>query len=185
MTSPVNPGLPDEIVAFIDSLKGKPNIQGYLITVLQKIQTHFGFLPRTCMDEVSQRMQIPAVKVTGVATFYHFFSFVPKGRNRITICLGTACYVRGAGKILERFHDLLKLPTGQLTTDDGAFTVECARCLGACALAPVVVVNDQVHANVKPDDVAGIIKACRGSRGNRSTSGGKAPVKTSASCACG
>lgn len=185
MTLPANPVLPDDIVRFIDSLNGKAYVQSYLIAVLQKIQNHFGYLPRACMDDVSRRMQIPAVKVTGVATFYHFFSFEPKGRNRITICLGTACYVRGAGKVLDRFHELLNLPVGQLTTGDGEFTVECARCLGACALAPVVVVNDRVHANVATSDVEKIIKICRGSKRTKSGNTVDTILKPSASCRCG
>ena len=149
-------GLPDEIVQFIGECRKKPNSQSYLIAVLQKVQTHFGYLSRESMDEVSQRMQVPSANVTGVATFYHFFSFVPRGEHRVTICLGTACFVRGADKVLERAEDLLGIKAGQ-TTPDGKFSIECARCLGACALAPIMVVGERVYGNVKPSEVQKIL----------------------------
>lgn len=148
--------LPADIVAHIEAFQGKERAESQLIAVLQKVQTHFGYLPKECMDEVSWRMQIPAARVTGVATFYHFFSFVPKGRHRITVCMGTACFVKGSGKVLDRLKDLLGVKEGQ-TTKDALFSLECARCLGACALAPVVVVDEKVYGNVKPEDVQAIL----------------------------
>lgn len=153
--------LPETVLTFIDECLRRTHAESYLIPVLQRVQNHFGFLPKSCLDEVAWRMKVPYVKVTGVATFYHFFSFEPRGKNRITVCMGTACYVRGAEKVLSRFREVLGLSKGRNMTDDGEFSIECARCLGACALAPVVVVNDRVHAGVKPDDVPGIIKAIR------------------------
>jgi NADH:ubiquinone oxidoreductase subunit E len=108
------------------------------------------------MDDVAQLMRVPAAKVTGIATFYHFFTFVPKGQTRVTVCLGTACFVRGADKVLDRLKDLLGIKEGE-TTPDGRFSIECARCLGACALAPVVVVNEKVYGNVTPAGVEKIL----------------------------
>ena len=148
--------LPPDIVAYIEARRAEPRGESHLIAVLQKIQTRFGYLAREHMDEVSQRMGIPAARVTGVATFYHFFTFTPKGRNRITVCMGTACYVRGAAKVLDRIKELLRITEGE-TTRDGMFSLEPARCLGACALAPVLVVNEKVYGNVAPADVEKIL----------------------------
>jgi NADH:ubiquinone oxidoreductase subunit E len=148
--------LPAQIVAYIEETRKKEHPESQLIAVLQKVQLHFGYLPKECMDEVSWLMQVPAAQVTGVATFYHFFSFVPKGKHRITVCMGTACFVKGAGKVLDRLKELLGIREGQ-TTRDALFSLECARCLGACALAPVVVVNEKVYGNVKPEDVTKIL----------------------------
>lgn len=148
--------LPEAIVAAIEESRKSDHPDSHLIGVLQKVQNHFGYLPKECMDEVSWRMQIPSAQVTGVATFYHFFSFVPKGEHRVTVCMGTACFVKGAGKIMERLKELLNVKEGQ-TTKDGKFSLECARCLGACALAPVVVVDEKVYGNVKAEDVTKIL----------------------------
>ncbi len=156
MTS-THAGLPADIINYIKECMGNRHGESYLIPVLQKIQNQFGYLSKAHMDEVSQLMQIPAVKVTGVATFYHFFSFVPKGQHRVTVCMGTACFVRGAGQVLTRFSEFLGINPGQ-TTSDGKFSLECARCLGACALAPVVLVNDRVYGAVQPGDVLKILK---------------------------
>jgi NADP-reducing hydrogenase subunit HndA len=148
--------LPAGIVEAIRESRGRKHGESYVISVLQTVQRHFGYLPRECMDDVAQLMQVPAAKVTGIATFYHFFSFVPKGQVRVTVCLGTACFVRGADKVLERLRELLGVKEGE-TTPDGRFSIECARCLGACALAPVVVVNEKVYGNVTPGDVERIL----------------------------
>jgi NADH:ubiquinone oxidoreductase subunit E len=149
--------LPEDIVAFIEDCRGREHSESYLISVLQKIQNGMGYLSRESMDEVSRLMQIPAATVTGVATFYHFFSFKPRGEHRVTVCLGTACFVRGADKVLARLKDELKIDDGE-TTPDGRFSIECARCLGACALAPVVTVGEKVYGNVKPAEVKKILK---------------------------
>jgi len=148
--------LPEELVAYIRQCRTEPRGESRLIAVLQRVQQHFGYLSPEALDQVSQLMQIPAARVTGVATFYHFFNFTPKGQHRITVCLGTACYVRGAAKVQDRFKELLGLPEGGVTKD-GRFSLEPARCLGACALAPVVVVNEKVYGNVTPADVEKIL----------------------------
>ena len=152
-----NDVFPADIVEYIASCMEKPRSESYLIAVLQKVQNKFGYLSNEHMDEVSQLMQIPAARVTGVATFYHYFSFVPRGRYRIIICMGTACFVRGADGILRHLSELLGIDEGQ-TTGDGLFSLETTRCLGACALAPIVVVNDKIYGNVKPADLTGILK---------------------------
>ncbi len=120
------------------------------------IQKHYGYLPARALGAVSQTMRIPAAKVTGVATFYHFFTFVPKGKHTVSVCLGTACYVKGAGILVERLKELLGVEVGQ-ASKDGLFTLEVARCVGACALAPVMIIDDKVFANVRPDELPKIL----------------------------
>ena len=152
----VKSDLPQPILNYIEETRLKPHPESYLIAVLQKIQEHFGFLTVDRLDAVAQLMQIPTAKVSGVANFYHFFSFVPKGKHRLTVCMGTACYVKGSGTLLERIKELLNVKPGG-TTADGQFSLEAARCLGACAMAPIVVVDDKVYGNVKPDDLVKIL----------------------------
>jgi len=148
--------LPEPVVAFIDECLKKKNPNSHLIAVLHKVQDHIGYLGREHMDAVSVLMQIPSAKVTGVASFYHFFNFTPRGKHRISLCMGTACFVKGAGRVLDKLKDLLGIDIGQ-TTSDGQFSIDVARCVGACALAPVMIVDEKVYADVKPDQVAKIL----------------------------
>ncbi|HOW97403.1 MAG TPA: NAD(P)H-dependent oxidoreductase subunit E [Kiritimatiellia bacterium] len=149
--------LPEPIARFIDETRDRPNADSYLVAVLQMIQKHFGYLPAGALNTVSQKMQIPAAKVTGVATFYHFFTFVPKGKHTVSVCMGTACYVKGAGILVDRLKDLLGIRQIGHASKDGQFTLEVARCVGACALAPVLIVDDKVYANVRPDELPKIL----------------------------
>jgi NADH:ubiquinone oxidoreductase subunit E len=148
--------LPEHAVRYIEQSRGLPHSESYLIAVLQMLQRHFGYLPARALAAVSQLMQIPSAKVTGVATFYHFFTFVPKGKHTISVCMGTACYVKGAGLLVDRLKEMLGVEVGGVSVD-GLFTLECARCVGACALAPVMIVDDKVHANVRPDELSKIL----------------------------
>lgn len=148
--------LPAAVVQYIEECSRKPNPNSHLISVLHKVQDHFGYLAKEHMDAVSVLMQIPAAKVTGVASFYHFFNFSPRGKHRISLCMGTACFVKGAGHVLERLKDLLGIDVGQ-TTPDAQFSIDVARCVGACALAPVMIVDEKVYAEVKPDQVVKIL----------------------------
>ena len=148
--------LPESIVAYIDECRTQGHPASYLIAVLHKVQDHYGYLGREHMDAVSALMQIPSAKVTGVASFYHYFTFSPRGKHRISVCLGTACFVKGAGRVLDRLKDLLGIDVGQ-TTSDKLFSIDVARCVGACALAPVMIVGEKVYAEVKPDQVAKIL----------------------------
>lgn len=148
--------LPEAIVRFIAECQARPHPESYLIAVLHRVQDHFGYLAREHMDAVSTLMQVPAAKVTGVASFYHFFNFTPRGKHRISICLGTACFVKGAGRVLDRTRELLGVDVGQ-TTPDRLFSIDIARCVGACALAPVMIVGEKVYAEVKPDQVVKIL----------------------------
>lgn len=148
--------LPESVVLFIDECKVKAHAKSYLIPVLHMVQDELGYLSDESMDAVSTLMQIPATKVTGVASFYHFFKFNPPGQHQIALCMGTACFVKGAGAVLNKLKELLGVDLGQ-TTSDTLFSLDVARCVGACALAPVMIVDDKVYAEVTPDKVAKIL----------------------------
>jgi NADH:ubiquinone oxidoreductase subunit E len=130
-----------------------------LIAVLHRLQGEVGYLDSTQLDAVAQLMQIPSATVSGVATFYHFFQLHPPGKFHINICLGTACYVKGADKVADRFKEDLGIDFEQ-TTRDGNFSLQGAACLGTCGLAPVVMINQDVHAHVTPDEIPGILSRC-------------------------
>ena len=132
------------------------NQEGELINVLHKSQETFGYLPAEVQEVISEKMEIPAAKVYGVVTFYSFFSMIPKGKFPVSICTGTACYVRGAETVLNEFKKQLEIEVGETSTD-GKFSLSCLRCVGACGLAPVVTVGDKIYGRVAPDDVKEII----------------------------
>ncbi|HPF03515.1 MAG TPA: NADH-quinone oxidoreductase subunit NuoE [Bacteroidales bacterium] len=128
-----------------------------LINVLHKCQEHFGYLPAEVQEVISDALTVPVAKVYGVVTFYSFFTMTPRGKYPISICMGTACYVRGAEKVLDEFKKELGLQVGQ-TSPDGKFSLSSLRCVGACGLAPVVMIGDKTYGRVAPDDVRNIIK---------------------------
>ncbi len=132
------------------------NQAGELINVLHKAQSIFGYLPAEVQEIIAEEMKISVAKVYGVVTFYSFFTMAPKGKHPISICTGTACYVRGAEKVLEEFKRSLNIDVGD-TTADGKFSLSCLRCVGACGLAPVVLVGEKVYGRVSPDGVAEIL----------------------------
>jgi NADH-quinone oxidoreductase subunit E/NADP-reducing hydrogenase subunit HndA len=127
-----------------------------LINVLHQAQGIFGYLPAEVQEIVSRELRIPVAKVYGVVTFYSFFTMIPKGQHPISICMGTACYVRGAEKVLDEFKRKLKVQVGE-TTPDGKFSLNCLRCVGACGLAPVVMIGDKTYGRVSPDGVQEIL----------------------------
>jgi NADH-quinone oxidoreductase subunit E len=127
-----------------------------VIPVLQKVQEHFGYLPRPAMEGVSRLMRIPLSRLYGVATFYAQFKMKPRGRNIIRVCKGTACHIQGSPKIAERIEEILGVQSGE-TTDDLRFTLEEVACIGACALAPVIMVNDNPHGRLTPDKVKAVL----------------------------
>ncbi|HRS54801.1 MAG TPA: NAD(P)H-dependent oxidoreductase subunit E [Bacteroidales bacterium] len=133
------------------------NDPGELINVLHKAQSIFGYLPAEVQEIIAQELNISLAKVYGVVTFYSFFTMQPKGLHPISICMGTACYVRGAEKVLEEFKRTLKIQVGE-TTPDGKFSLSCLRCVGACGLAPVVTIGEKVYGRVAPDGVKDILK---------------------------
>jgi NADH:ubiquinone oxidoreductase subunit E len=135
--------LENDIIQFIEDCLENDHAESYLIAVLHKIQARYGYLSEDHMNQVAQRMQIPSATISGVATFYHFFRLKPQGRYAVSVCLGTACFVKGADKVLDAFKTELGIEMGD-TTDDELFSLECSRCIGVCALAPVVTVNESV-----------------------------------------
>lgn len=139
---------------FINSLEEQ---EGELINILRVAQELFGYLSQDLQLYISRKLDIPASKVFGVATFYSFFTLQPRGKHIINVCLGTACFVRGADKILEEFKKQLNITEGN-SSKDGMFTIESLRCVGACGLAPVVVIDEKVFGRIKVEDVKGIIE---------------------------
>ncbi|MBP1628791.1 MAG: NAD-reducing hydrogenase subunit HoxE [Holophagaceae bacterium] len=149
--------LPEHIVAFIEKNRDMEHSEGQLIATLHMVQAHFGFLGRDKMHAVAQLAQVPLAKVTGVATFYHYFRLQPRGKHIVNVCLGTACYVKGADKLSQRLMDDLGIQFGE-TTKDGVFSLDSTRCLGTCGLAPVVMVDDQVYGPVTPGEISIILE---------------------------
>lgn len=142
-----------ELADFIGNL---PDRKGELITVLHKAQEIFGYLPREIQEFVAGKMDLPLSKVYGVVNFYSYFTMKPKGRLPISVCLGTACYVRGAEDVVAELSSQLGIAVGEVT-EDGKFSLDTLRCVGACGLAPVIMIGEKVYGNVRPSDIAGII----------------------------
>ncbi|HOJ64827.1 MAG TPA: NADH-quinone oxidoreductase subunit NuoE [Spirochaetota bacterium] len=130
--------------------------EGSLIQVLHYAQAIYGFLPLHIQRLISEELKIPLSKVSGVVSFYSFFSTKPRGKNVIRVCLGTACYVRGGRKILNNLKEKLKIDVGE-TTEDRQFTLEVMRCIGACGLAPAITINNEVYKQVNPDKIHEIL----------------------------
>lgn len=139
-----------------DICKSFNNDKGELINVLHKTQGTFGYLPAEVQEVIARELNVSVAHVYGVVTFYSFFTMIPKGEHPISICMGTACYVRGAEKVLDEFKRELKIAVGE-TSSDGKFSLSCLRCVGACGLAPVVLVGEKVYGRVSPDGVKDII----------------------------
>jgi NADH:ubiquinone oxidoreductase subunit E len=144
----------ERVNAFVRKHK---NQKKALIAILQDIQAEYKYLPREALQQVSRSLDVPLIDVIGVATFYRAFSLKPRGRHVITVCLGTACHVRGGPKILEEFERRLGIAAGD-TTGDGVFTLETVACLGCCAIGPVVVVDGEYHAQTSIRKAEAIIK---------------------------
>ncbi|WDC84861.1 NADH-quinone oxidoreductase subunit NuoE [Caloramator sp. mosi_1] len=132
-------------------------VKGGLIPVLHEIQDTYGYLPEDILKIVSKELDIPMAEIFGVASFYSYFSLEPKGEHIIRVCLGTACYVKGAQGLIDRISKELNVEVGK-TTEDGKFTLEATRCLGACGLAPVMVIGEKVYGRITPDDIPNILK---------------------------
>ena len=131
-----------------------------LISILQDIQAEYNYLPQEALRLVSETLDIPLIDIIGAATFYRSFSLEPRGEHQITVCIGTACHVRGGRKILDEFERKLDVESGQ-TTEDGQFTLETVACLGCCAIGPVVVVDGDYHAQTSLRKVESILKKYR------------------------
>lgn len=152
--------LPHAVVEHIRNVQSLEHSEGHLISTLHKLQESMGYLGTAQLDAVSQLMQIPSAKVVGVASFYHYFRLKKTGRFIISVCMGTACYVKGAAAIANAFTSNLGIDIGE-TTADGIFTLEKTRCLGVCSLAPVAMINDEVHAHLTADAIPQLIDMYR------------------------
>ena len=130
--------------------------KGALMPVLQQAQEIYGYLPYEVQKIISDELQVPIEEVYGVVTFYSQFSLYPKGKYRISVCLGTACYVKGSGDVYAKLQELLGIEGGQCTAD-GKFSLDACRCVGACGLAPVMMINDDVYGRLTPDKVKEIL----------------------------
>ncbi|MGA2259556.1 MAG: NAD(P)H-dependent oxidoreductase subunit E [Thermoguttaceae bacterium] len=148
--------LGESICQFIDECRREPQPESQLIAILHRVQANYGYLNAAHLDAVSQLLQVPAATVSGVASFYHFFRLQPRGKFVINVCLGTACYVKGADRIAQRLISELGITWGE-TSKDGLFSLEAARCVGCCGLAPVVVIDGEVHGDVNADQVPVIL----------------------------
>ena len=137
-------------------IKEHGNDKGALMPVLQKAQDIYGYLPIEVQKMISDAMDIPMEKIYGVATFYSQFSLNPKGKYTISVCLGTACYVKGSGDIYNKLMEILGIAGGECTAD-GKFSLDACRCIGACGLAPVMMINDDVYGRLTPDELDGIL----------------------------
>lgn len=127
-----------------------------IMAVLQEAQGIYGYLPIEVQTIISNEMNIPLEKVYGIVTFYSQFSLDPKGKYKISVCLGTACYVKGAGDIFNKFSEMLNIKDGECTPD-GKFSLESCRCIGACGLAPVITINEDVYGKLAVDDLKGVL----------------------------
>ena len=146
-----------QLNAVIETYRSTP---GALMPVLQKAQEIYGYLPMEVQKMIALKMGVSLEEVFGVSTFYSQFVLNPKGEISIAVCLGTACYVKGSGEILEKITEILGLPSGS-TTPDGKYSLEATRCIGACGLAPVLTVNNEVYGRLTKDDVEDILAKYR------------------------
>jgi len=152
-THPEHTEQQDLLGNIIDSLKDQ---KGALIPILQAAQDSLGYLSEETLKRISRELEIPYSEVTGVVSFYSYFTTMPRGEFVIRVCLGTACYVRGGKEVLGELKKLLGIEVGE-TTKDRMFSLEVGRCFGACGLAPVLLVNDDIHQRVKPTELGGIL----------------------------
>lgn len=144
----------EQLKAVIAKHKGQ---QGATIPVLHEAQDIYGYLPIEVQEMISEGLNVPLAEIYGIVTFYTQFSLNPKGEYEIGVCLGTACYVKGSGDILEKIKSILGIDVGECSPD-GRFSLNATRCVGACGLAPVVTINDDVYGRLVPDDIADILK---------------------------
>ena len=158
-TVPFN-GTKEQEAQLLAVIAEKKDTQGALMPILQKAQEIYGYLPIEVQKIISDNTGIPLEKIYGVVTFYAQFSLYPKGEYTISVCLGTACYVKGSGDILDKCKEILGIDVGECTPD-GLFSIDATRCIGACGLAPVLTVNDDVYGRLVVDDVEGIIAKYR------------------------
>lgn len=146
----------DTMMKAKEALKDIKGTEGALIPALHKIQSIYGYLPEEALMLVSEELVVPITQIYGVASFYSLFSLEPKGKHVISVCLGTACYVKGSQNILDRLSNEIGIEEGN-TTEDGKFTLQATRCIGACGLAPVIMIDEKVYGRLTPSDIPKIL----------------------------
>ncbi len=149
-------GTPEQEKKLLEVIDANKHDKSRLIAVMQEAQDIYGYLPMEVQEIISEGMDVPMEKIFGVATFYAQFSLSPKGKYNISVCLGTACYVKGAGVLMEKLEEALGIGADECTAD-GKFSLTACRCIGACGLAPVLTVNEDVYGRLVGDDIAGIL----------------------------
>jgi NADH:ubiquinone oxidoreductase subunit E len=149
-----------ELKDFIEQTKNKDHEESYLIAVLHKVQGLYGYLPKDIMDEVADLMNIPTAHIWGVATFYHYFNLKPIGKHVVSVCMGTACFVNGADKVRDALKAELADEVGE-TTEDDIFTLQEARCLGACGIAPLIMIDDKIYGELDASKTVDLINKYR------------------------
>lgn len=149
-------GTKEQEAALLKVIADHKDDKGALMPILQKAQGIYGYLPIEVQTIISNEMNVPLEKVYGIVTFYSQFSLNPKGKFNISVCLGTACYVKGSGDLFSKLQDLLGVTDGGCT-EDGKFSLESCRCIGACGLAPVLTINEDVYGKLSVDDLEGIL----------------------------
>lgn len=161
VTEPINEKLPkegfDELETFINNLE---TTEGTLIEILHKAQNVFGYLPRDVQLYVARKLGIPGAEVFGVVSFYSYFTTKPRGKHTISVCMGTACFVKGSDKIIEGLKKKLGIESNEIT-EDGIFTLKDVRCIGACGMAPVLMIDDKVYGRVKEEELDDILNSYR------------------------
>ncbi|MEJ5285087.1 MAG: NAD(P)H-dependent oxidoreductase subunit E [Brevinematia bacterium] len=150
--------LTEEMNNFINEWKGK---EGNLIMILHKVQDEYGYIPREVALELSRMLDVPLAKIYGVVTFYHFFKLKKPGKNKISVCMGTACYLKGGEDLMKEIEENIGVGVGG-TTEDGLFSLEAVRCIGCCGLAPVITINSDVYGRLTKDKIHEIIAKYRG-----------------------
>lgn len=151
----------EELLARLDDvLADYANVPGALIPVLQITQALFGYLPESALKKISEALGKPYSEVAGVVGFYSFFTTVPRGKHLVRVCLGTACYVRGGKEVLAALKEQLRIEVGE-TSSDRMFSLDVGRCFGACGLAPVIMIDDDVHQRVRPTQLPKILERYR------------------------
>ncbi len=149
-------GTKEQEAALLQVIADHRDDKGALMPILQKAQDIYGYLPIEVQTMISDELNVPLEKIYGIVTFYSQFSLYPKGKYKVSVCLGTACYVKGSGDIFNKLQDMLGIKDGECTPD-GNFSLESCRCIGACGLAPVITINEDVYGKLTLDDLDGII----------------------------
>lgn len=150
-------GTPEQEAQLKEVIAAHKDQKGAAIPVLHKAQEIYGYLPLEVQEMIAEGLNVPLAEIYGIVTFYAQFSLNPMGRFQIGVCLGTACYVKGSGDILNKVKEILNIEVGECTPD-GKFSLDATRCIGACGLAPVMTINDDVYGRLTVDEVAGILK---------------------------